>query len=78
MKVECPDLSFSNHLLVLDAELVNEVIVTTCQESTFLFKNLESPSFTITMRCIDELLVASVNIDCLDLTVVVTDSDLAI
>ena len=78
MEVEGPDLSFSDHLLVLDAELVNDVIITACQESTFLFNDLESPSLTIAMGCIDELLVASINIDGLDLTIVVTDCDLAI
>jgi len=78
MKVEGPYLSFSDHLLVLDAELVNDVIITTCQESTFLFNDFESPSLTIAMGCIDELLVASINIDGLDLTIVVTDCDLAI
>jgi hypothetical protein len=78
VQVEGPDLSFSDHFLVLDAVLVDNVIITTCQEGTFFFNDLESPSLTIAMRCIDELLVASINVDSLDLTIVVTDSDLAI
>lgn len=78
MEVKGPYLSFSDHLFILDAELINDVIITTCQESTFLFNDFESPSLTVAMRCVDELLAASINVDCLDLTIIVTDCNLAI
>lgn len=73
-----PDFTFLKHFLSLDIKLINFVIITTSEESTLLLDNFKTPSFTVMMRSIDKLLVSSIDINSLDDTIVVTNSDLSI
>ena len=73
-----PDLAFSDQAFVLDAVLVDQVVVTTGEESAFILNNLKTPSLTVVVRSVNQLLVTSINVHCLNLTVVVTDDDLSI
>lgn len=78
VQVEGPDLARFDALLVLDAELVDHVVVSAGEEGSLLLDDLKSPCLTIEVGLVHELLVSSVDIDSLDLTIVVTDKDLAV
>lgn len=70
-----PNLSLLDHLLVLDAVLVDGIVITASQKGSFFLKNFETPSLTIEVRNVDELLVGSICIDDLDSSVVMSDKD---
>jgi len=73
-----PDLSLLDHLLVLDAVLVDGVVISTGQEGSFLLEDFETPSLTVEVRNIDELLVSSISVNDLDSSVVMTNENSAI
>jgi len=73
-----PNYSLLNQLFVLDAKFKDFVVITTSYESTFVFKNLKTPGLTVMMSNTDDLSTCSVNIDSLNGTIVVTNSDLVI
>jgi len=77
-KIVRPDLSLLDHLLVLDAVLVDGVVISAGQESTFFLEDFETPSLTVEVRNVDELLVGSISVNDLDSTVVMTYKDSAI
>lgn len=77
-EVEGPDFSVLDHLFVLNAELVDLVVITTCEEGSLLLEDFKTPSFTVMMRGGNKLLVSSINIDDLDGSIVVTNADLSV
>jgi len=75
VQVVGPNFTLLDHLLVLNAELIDGVIITTSQESTFFLEDFETPSFTVKMRNVDKLLVCSVSVDNLDSSIIVTNEN---
>jgi len=73
-----PHFALSNHLLVLDIVLVDKVVITAGDESSFIFDNLETPSLTIEVRSINNSSVGTVDVDGLNLTIIMSDNDLTI
>ena len=78
VQLYAPNLALLNQLFVLDAEFKDFVVITTSEESSFVFKNHETPRLTVMMSDIHDLSASTVNIDSLNSTVVMTNSDLAI
>lgn len=67
-----------NQFFIFDAELEDLVVVTTGQESTFFFDDLETPGFTVVMSNTMEHSVGAVNVDSLDGAIVVANENLAV
>ena len=76
--VERPELGLPNERLVLDAVLIDEVVITTSKEGSCLWDNLQAPGLAVVVCCVNDLTVAAINIDCLNLAVVVTDEDASV
>jgi hypothetical protein len=76
--VVSPDLAFSQELLILDAVLVNDVIITTGNEGTLVLKNLETPGLSVEVGSLNELFIGSIDVDSLNLTIVMSNSNLAV
>jgi len=76
MHISRPNLALFDHLLILNAELVDHVVVTAGQEGSIFFDNVETPGFTIVMTYVHQLFIGSINIDGLDFTIVVSDENL--
>lgn len=73
-----PNLSLLDHLPVLDGILVDGVVVSASQECTFVFENFKSPSLSIEVGDVDELLVSSISVHHLDSSVVMSNKDSAV
>ena len=67
-----------DHLLVCNTEFHDLVIVTTSEECSFFFDNMETPSLTVVMRVKDDFLSSAININDLNDTIIVTKKDLVI
>ena len=78
VQLYAPNLALLNQLFVLDAEFKDFVVITTSEESSFVLKNHETPGLTVMMCDIHDFSSGTVNIDSLNSTVVMTNSDLAI
>mmetsp|Transcript_19392 Transcript_19392/g.29768 ORF Transcript_19392/g.29768 Transcript_19392/m.29768 type:complete len:355 (-) Transcript_19392:470-1534(-) len=77
-QVVAPHLALLDALSVLDAVLVELVVVTAGQEGALVLDDLEAPRLSVVVRDTDHLLVGAVDINGLDNTVVVANQDLAI
>lgn len=76
--VKGPNFSLFNHFFIFYAELINLVIISTCQISTFILDYFKTPCFPIAMRWINQFLVCSININCLNFTIIVSNKNLSI
>lgn len=77
-ELEGPNLALLDHFLVFHVDLEDLIVVSASEEGSLVLEDLKTPSFSIVMRYVDELLVGAIDVDCLDSTVVVTDQNLSI
>ena len=73
-----PDLARSNPFLILEAELMEFVVVTASEESLHLRNNLETPTLTVVMRHIVKFIVLPSDVECADPSIIMPNQDLVI
>ena len=73
-----PDATRSKDSLLSDTNLVELVIISTCQESSGFLNDLKTPGFSITMSSVDKSLISSVHVDSNDSSIIVTKNNLVI
>ena len=74
-EVIAPDFTLLDKLLVLDAVLVDHVIISASKESTLVVEHFETPSLSVEVRNIDHLFLGSISVDHLDSSIVMPNQD---